>query len=587
MTVAETVAIARRSELAQAQMTDREIERYNRALVPAYTRQTQKLMNAIVSGDRIRIQAETKRLAEIAAARGSAMADDFEAMLSRSWENGINLADELTRSYDPASVAAQTTNVPVEAIAEASKDATQRLRNHSEEAARNIQQIVGQSLALGSSPLDIQNALIGQLGILKNRAQNIARTETMTAYNRASKARYWDYGIELVQLLALLDDRTTPECRFRHMKIIRLNESQPPYHFMCRTIPMPFKRDWLTEDDVRFIESEYMKASDGALDRASIFEKQNKIRKPTSVPISRIPIPQRSLVPGAPDVTDYKGLIGYGKQFSDRHLKFPRSIEEIERDLKQLEKMEANDLKLMKKIGSSEGESQKKARQLWRESEKKTRELHERLAIEQYDAMEAFFNSIKREQAKRFSEKDARDLVRTIKFGKMPKDIKKEAQEQLVDFYQFTGGKGRTLKQVVREDSRAYATISKIDINKYYDEPEEIRQVIFHEVGHHVESETGRTHGIFDWLEARSRKGKQKKGRREDLSKYLGESYEGEKAYIGNFVNPYVGKTYGDRGSETEVISVGLEHFNDPARMWDLYRGDPEHFHLTLGWILR
>ncbi|WP_418766694.1 eCIS core domain-containing protein [Myxococcus xanthus] len=58
-----------------------------------------------------------------------------------------------------------------------------------------------------------------------------------------------------------------------------------------------------------------------------------------------------------------------------------------------------------------------------------------------------------------------------------------------------------------------------------------------------------------------------------------------EFAHEGGFFHKYVGKVY--PGPETEVVTMGLEHFENPSTMVALYRQDPEHFFYVLGVIQR
>ncbi|WNZ59183.1 DUF4157 domain-containing protein [Myxococcus sp. MxC21-1] len=64
------------------------------------------------------------------------------------------------------------------------------------------------------------------------------------------------------------------------------------------------------------------------------------------------------------------------------------------------------------------------------------------------------------------------------------------------------------------------------------------------------------------------------------------ESYKPyEHAYEGGFIDKYVGKVYDSPA--TEVVTMGLERFNNPMEMAQLYRQDPEHFFYVLGVVQR
>lgn len=57
-----------------------------------------------------------------------------------------------------------------------------------------------------------------------------------------------------------------------------------------------------------------------------------------------------------------------------------------------------------------------------------------------------------------------------------------------------------------------------------------------------------------------------------------------ERAYPGNFINPYMGKVNPD--GSTEVISMGIQHFSSASEMAVLRRGDPEMYNMMIGLIL-
>jgi hypothetical protein len=66
------------------------------------------------------------------------------------------------------------------------------------------------------------------------------------------------------------------------MKIIKVTESQPPYHFQCRTITAPIDPAWLSEEDLKWMNEETKRAKEtgeGTLNR-SLFEQMNKVKKP-------------------------------------------------------------------------------------------------------------------------------------------------------------------------------------------------------------------------------------------------------------------------------------------------------------------
>jgi SPP1 gp7 family putative phage head morphogenesis protein len=77
----------------------------------------------------------------------------------------------------------------------------------------------------------------------KNRAEVIARTETMRAVNGAARDRYRQEGVEEVEFLAAWDPRTCPECEGLHGKIFPLDKAPDlPIHPQCRCTLAPVIR---------------------------------------------------------------------------------------------------------------------------------------------------------------------------------------------------------------------------------------------------------------------------------------------------------------------------------------------------------
>jgi hypothetical protein len=102
----------------------------------------------------------------------------------------------------------------------------------------------------------------------------------------------------------------------------------------------------------------------------------------------------------------------------------------------------------------------------------------------------------------------------------------------------------------------------------------------FHEMAHHCEYQD-KSAGVDaeNWVKDRAT------GEITPLSQLTGNNGYGaeEKAHPDSFIDPYVGKLYGQ--GITEVYSMGLQAFADPDKLVDLYRVDPEHFRLIMRYI--
>lgn len=113
------------------------------------------------------------------------------------------------------------------------------------------------------------------------------------------------------------------------------------------------------------------------------------------------------------------------------------------------------------------------------------------------------------------------------------------------------------------------------------------KRLVLHEVAHRAEYRNPEvSQGNKEWVRARARAAGNSTTEPTPMTKLAPDSStytKDEVALENHFVDPYVGKQYPD--SATEVLSVGLEHFESPEKMLKLYKRDPEHFFLTLGSI--
>lgn len=109
--------------------------------------------------------------------------------------------------------------------------------------------------------------------------------------------------------------------------------------------------------------------------------------------------------------------------------------------------------------------------------------------------------------------------------------------------------------------------------------------VVFHELGHYVEYRTpALAEAARAWVLARSRAANGGSESLNSLNVLTRDSFyrSNEFAFDDHFETPYIGKDYGN-ARITEVLTVGLEYFNTPERMLQLYQRDPEHFFFVLG----
>lgn len=78
----------------------------------------------------------------------------------------------------------------------------------------------------------------------RNRARLITTTETTYAYNRGRLSAYHENEVDYVRFSAVMDARTSKQCRSRHGLVMRMDsgtlaENTPPLHGRCRSVLSP------------------------------------------------------------------------------------------------------------------------------------------------------------------------------------------------------------------------------------------------------------------------------------------------------------------------------------------------------------
>lgn len=91
------------------------------------------------------------------------------------------------------------------------------------------------------------------------RAELITTTEGTYAYNRGRLAGYHDAAVDYVMFSAVMDMRTSSQCRSRHGKVMRMDSADlannvPPLHGRCRSILSPlfaaYQAEYLTKENL-------------------------------------------------------------------------------------------------------------------------------------------------------------------------------------------------------------------------------------------------------------------------------------------------------------------------------------------------
>ncbi|NMG11138.1 polymorphic toxin-type HINT domain-containing protein [Brasilonema sp. UFV-L1] len=219
MAIDKAIQLAERYDQELIKMEDAAIERMNKALDTAFKqldRELTKSYDNIASNATI-LQAQRKALIlqqlgsllQIVRPQDAKMYQSvLQILIDNSIDAGADLGGSLIKTINPAIDVKPFADVPIEAVASASKNAYERLQRHGAKFADVATEIIDQGLIQGFGIQKIRQPLQQQLGVTKSRAEMIARTETIAAYNDAADQRYADAEIEGVLWIAIGDKRT-------------------------------------------------------------------------------------------------------------------------------------------------------------------------------------------------------------------------------------------------------------------------------------------------------------------------------------------------------------------------------------------
>lgn len=266
------------------------------------------------------------------------------------------------------------------------------------------------------------------------------------------------------------------------------------------------------------------------------------------------------------DRGDYRALIGLGEEFAAQYIEMlTETPEEQKRRLELFAKMT-------------------KGRKLTKKEIKEAQELDQANETRRQKNDEQF-QRLKEAVASQngITEYDARMWSKSLTYVGATlnnESALEQTQNNLAEIYRLTGGKGANSIVIVSADQERASTSSlgNLDVGRELN-----KMTVYHEYSHHIEfNDKQIANASRDWIESRATSSTPQK-----LKDLTGYNYgDDEVALPDKFISAYVGKIYGEKGSPTEVITMGVEKFSNPAAMRQLYQDDPEHFHLVLGVLL-
>ncbi|BAZ19405.1 hypothetical protein NIES4073_02750 (plasmid) [Kalymmatonema gypsitolerans NIES-4073] len=615
MAIDKAIQLAERYDQELIKMEDAAIKRMNKALDAAFRQLDKELTKSYdnIGSNATILQAQRKALIlqqlgsllQIVRPQDAKMYQSvLQNLIDNSIDAGADLGGSLIKTINPAVDVKPFADVPIEAVVSASKNAYERLQRHGETFASTATAIIDQGLIQGWGTQKIRQPLQQQLGITKSRAEMIARTETIAAYNDAADQRYTDAEIEGVLWIAIGDKRVCSYCLSRHMKVYKRGSMRPPLHPSCRCTLAPVNMAWIEAGivDVNTLRSERQRALEEAIvdpkEEPAPFERAAGIKslpKPIYIPVITVP-PKPVITSGSAEIASVtpkaktkrtpkhkqpsinysvnrynpEELIQLGAKFTEQNLKIP----EISDRERQLKKALANARqKLQEEVQA--GSPSPKTIDAFRKAENayyKEQEKRQEAETKEYDKLR---QAIK----KKHGELDAQALVDKINFQNLGEITTQTLKSTYQDFFELTGGKGaRSIKTLKYDDPRAYASRydNTINIGKGAEKGTQ-----FHEAGHHVEYESKDLQMAMNiWRNQRAYSLQYK-----SLKELTGIDYDDDEVALENkYLDPYVGKVYAN--DSTEVLSMGIEHFTDAKAMRRLRETDKQHFDLIMGVIL-
>ena len=105
-----------------------------------------------------------------------------------------------------------------------------------------------QNMILGRPPDAAIKAVSAKLGVSRANAGRLIMTESAYVVNLAQKDAYGELGVEMIEILGTLDDKTCALCGSFDGKTLKLSESEagvtaPPFHPWCRCTTIPYFAD--------------------------------------------------------------------------------------------------------------------------------------------------------------------------------------------------------------------------------------------------------------------------------------------------------------------------------------------------------
>ncbi|MDD4521706.1 MAG: minor capsid protein [Methanosarcina sp.] len=144
------------------------------------------------------------------------------------------------------------------------EEAVNQSANLSEQITDSIIKVLKEEAIYQEGPDKLARRVLELWGGEKYRADRWARTFSADVAVNTTLYRYTQRGIENCQFYALIDERTSSQCRALHGTIFRSDSNDtrryhPPLHYHCRSTLLPCPITMEIDDDSRFENRDFTK----------------------------------------------------------------------------------------------------------------------------------------------------------------------------------------------------------------------------------------------------------------------------------------------------------------------------------------
>ena len=461
-------------------------------------------------------------------------------------------------------------------------------------------------LASGDSWRQLRSTLQSSVELTKSRAQTVARTEMAAAMVEGTKLRYEAEGIQQVQWQAVGSSRTCGYCAPRHGKVYKLGEVVAPAHPNCRCTVTPWDPEW--------VELGLVDPQAEAKSRAGVLaDLEAAGKKPISGPS---PFEKALGMDQAPEALWTPPRVGQAKPQAPAQPSFAQKLRSkgsafIRDNAPGLQGALGN----LQKLDGALQEAKARATALAsaigidQQAYKQATAQYARLVDRKSRATAVVTNAMEDLRTKMLktplSKKDITALVQGVDWsawGTKSRLAKPFAAEYIAMFngQGFTATTtGSWVKRIEFDAQRGYNTGTGVVAVRVGSKGN-----MFHELTHTVEMQRPQMgEAAQEWASRRAylasdqRIPETAKGR--ELSTVQGKpTYklnqllpqsgykDHEIAWHDDYLDPYMGKFYAnkyDGASASEVWTMAVEHFANPADMSKLARKHPDLFQMVVG----